>query len=282
MRVTSLIENSRLETADELTAEFGLSMLVEHGGSTVLFDMGSSSSFADNAGRLDLDISTVDAAVISHQHFDHGGGLARFLEANTLAKVYLREAPVADRRFKAFAILDRPIGLDLDLIERHRDRFELVSDTTEIAPGVFLVTAIGSAHQRPRGNRRLFVRQDAGFARDPFDHELLMVVREDDGMAVFTGCSHSGILNLIDAAMDAFPATPIRALFGGFHLIGLPFFDSMAASQREVETLGREILERVSGPVFTGHCTGKKAFPILESVMGDRLQEFPTGARTEV
>lgn len=282
MRVTSLIENSRLETADDLVPEFGLSMLVEHGGSTVLFDMGSSSAFADNAGRLAVDISTVDAAVISHQHFDHGGGLAYFLNANTRAKVYLREAPLADRRFKAFAVIDRPIGLDLELVERYRDRFEFVSDTTEIAPGVFLLTAIGSAHRRPRGNRKLYVQRDSGFVRDPFDHELLMVVREDDGMAVFTGCSHSGVLNLIDAAIDAFPATPIKAVFGGFHLIGLPFYNSMAASRSEVKALGREILERVSGPVFTGHCTGKKAYPILEGVMGERLREFPTGARTEV
>jgi 7,8-dihydropterin-6-yl-methyl-4-(beta-D-ribofuranosyl)aminobenzene 5'-phosphate synthase len=282
MRVTSLIENSRLESADELTPEFGLSMLVEHGGSTVLFDMGSSPAFADNAARLAVDISAVDAAVISHQHFDHGGGLERFLMANTRAKVYLREAPLADRRFKAFGILDRPIGIDLDLVERHRDRLEFVSGTREIVPGVFLLTAIGSTHQRPRGNRRLYVRRDTGFARDPFDHELLMVVRDDDGMVVFTGCSHSGVLNLIDAAIDAFPETQVKAVFGGFHLIGLPFYDSMAASRREVEALGRRILERVEGPVFTGHCTGKKAFSILEGVMGDRLQEFPTGSRAEI
>jgi len=282
MRVTSLIENSRLETAEGLVPEFGLSMLVEHGGSTVLFDMGSSSAFAENAGRLGMDISTVDAAVVSHQHFDHGGGLACFLTANIRAKVYLRDAPLADRRFKALAVIDRPIGLDLEVVERHRDRFEFVSDRAEIAPGVFLLTAIGSAHQRPRGNRKLYVRRDTGFVRDPFDHELLMVVREGDGMAVFTGCSHSGVLNLIDAAIEAFPETPIRAVFGGFHLIGLPFYNSMAASRREVEDLGREILERVSGPVFTGHCTGKKAYPILEDVMGERLRAFPTGARTEV
>jgi 7,8-dihydropterin-6-yl-methyl-4-(beta-D-ribofuranosyl)aminobenzene 5'-phosphate synthase len=282
MRVTSLIENSRLETADELTAEFGLSMLIEHGGSTVLFDMGSSSAFADNAARLAIDVAEVDAAVVSHQHFDHGGGLARFLEANTRAKVYLREAPLAGRHFRAFAVLDRAIGLDLEVVEQNQDRFEFVGGTHEIAPQVFLVTAIGSAHQRPRGNRKLYVRRDTGFAHDPFDHELLMLVREDDGMAVFTGCSHSGVLNLMDAAIEAFPETPIKAVFGGFHLIGLPFYDSMAASRREVEALGREILERVSGPVFTGHCTGKKAFPILKGVMGDRLQEFPTGARAEV
>ncbi len=282
MFVTSLIENDRLEGADTLVPEFGLSVHVEHTGSRVLFDMGSTRSFADNAARLGIEISEVDAAVISHQHFDHGGGLGHFFEANARATVYIREAPLEERRFKAFAVLNRPIGLDLDLIERHRDRFAFVNGTREIAPGVYLVTAIGATHQRPRGNRKLYVRQGAGLTRDPFDHELLMVVRDDDGMAVFTGCSHSGVLNLIDAAIEAFPETPIKAVFGGFHLIGLPFYDSMAASRREVEALGHEILERVEGPVYTGHCTGRKAFPILEGVMGDRLRQFPTGAQTEV
>ena len=282
MQVTSLIENSSLEDSESLKPEFGLSIHLQHEGSRVLFDMGSSHAFAENAALLDVDISAVDAAVISHQHFDHGGGLAHFLEINTRAKVYLREAPLSDRRFRAFAIFDRPIGLDLDLIECHRERLEFVNSPREIVPGVFLLTAIGTTHQRPRGNRRLYVRRSAGLVRDPFDHELLMVVCDDDGMVVFTGCSHSGVLNLIDAAIEAFPETPIKAVFGGFHLIGLPFYDSMAARRHEVEALGFRILERVSGPVFTGHCTGNKAFPILEGVMGDRLRRFPTGARTEV
>lgn len=281
MRVTSLIENSRLETAD-LVPEFGLSMLVETLGSSVLFDMGSSPAFADNAERLGIDISAVDAAVISHQHFDHGGGLRRFLSVNSRAPVYLREAPLVDRYFSAFKVLKRPIGLDLDIVNDSPDRIELVDGVREILPGVFLVTAIPSTHQLPRGNRRLFAQHGGGLVHDPFDHELLMVVHEEGSMVVFTGCSHNGVLNLIDAAIDAFPETAVKAVFGGFHLIGLPFYDSMAASRREVEALGRDILERVSGPVFTGHCTGRKAYPILEGVMGDRLQSFPTGARTDV
>ena len=78
-------------------------------------------------------------------------------------------------------------------------------------------------------------------------------------MAVFTGCSHSGgpqPHGCRDRGVS--PKHRSRPVFGGFHLIGLPFYDSMAASRREVEALGREILERVSGPVFTGHCTRKK------------------------
>jgi 7,8-dihydropterin-6-yl-methyl-4-(beta-D-ribofuranosyl)aminobenzene 5'-phosphate synthase len=110
----------------------------------------------------------------------------------------------------------------------------------------------------------------------------MMVVREGDGMAVFSGCSHHGILNMMDAAAAAFPDTPVHAVFGGFHLIGLPFYDSMGPSRAEVEAIGRQMLERVSGPVYSGHCTGAKGFAVLESVMGERLRPFSTGAVAEL
>lgn len=282
MQVMSLIENDRLQGAENLAPEFGLSMVIEIGESLVLFDMGSSSAFADNADQLELDLSTVDAAVISHQHFDHGGGLRHFLSVNSRAPVYLRKAPLVDRQFSAFKLLKRPIGLDLDVVRDNLDRIEFVDGVREIVPGVSLVTVIPSNHELPRGNRRLFAQETGEMVRDPFDHELLMVVHEGDSMVVFTGCSHNGVLNLLDAAIEVFPGTPVKAVFGGFHLIGLPFYNSMAASRREVETLGRQILERVAGPVFTGHCTGKKGYSVLAGVMGERLREFPTGARAEV
>jgi 7,8-dihydropterin-6-yl-methyl-4-(beta-D-ribofuranosyl)aminobenzene 5'-phosphate synthase len=117
---------------------------------------------------------------------------------------------------------------------------------------------------------------------DPFDHELLMVVREDDGMVVFTGCSHSGVLNLIEAAIAEFPGVPIRAVIGGFHLIGLPQLNTMGASVPEVEDIGRKILGFSPGRVYTAHCTGAKAYDVLAGVMGDTLEPFHTGTRIEI
>jgi 7,8-dihydropterin-6-yl-methyl-4-(beta-D-ribofuranosyl)aminobenzene 5'-phosphate synthase len=151
-----------------------------------------------------------------------------------------------------------------------------------VAPGVYLLTGIGSAHQRPRGNRRLFMDAAGSLVPDPFDHELMMVVHDDDGMVVFSGCSHHGILNLIDAARAQFPRVPIKAVFGGFHLIGLPFYNSMAASRAEVRDIGWQVMEKVEGTVYSGHCTGQKAFDVLAGVMGENLKALNTGAIVEV
>ena len=282
MQVTALIENSAVEGRQDLCPEFGLSLHVEVNGTTILFDMGASAAFATNAEALGIDMSNVGVAVVSQHHFDHGGGLERFFELNNQATVFLREGPRVARYFKALAVIKRPIGLNLDLLERFTGRIEFVSGMRVVAPGVYLLTGIGSAHRRPRGNRRLFVESRGALVPDPFDHELVMVVHEDDGMVVFSGCSHRGILNIIDAATAQFPRVPIKAVFGGFHLIGLPFYNSMAASHSEVREIGRQVMEKVEGPVYSGHCTGEKAFGVLEGVMGEGLKRFQTGSSVEL
>lgn len=282
MRVTVLAENDRLAGRDDLVAEFGLALHIECDGGRILFDTGTTGVFVDNARRLDVDLAAVEAAVLSHHHFDHGGGLAAFFEVNDHAPVYLARGAMSRRWFKAFAVVKRPIGIDLALVERRADRFEFVDGSQEIAPGVFVLTTIGSEHAIPKGNRHLFVGTDRGLVRDDFGHELVLVVHEGDGMVVFSGCSHNGILNMIDAAVARFPGTRIKAVLGGFHLIGIPIFNTMAGSRSEVEAIGRAILERTDGKVFTGHCTGPKAFAVLQRVMGEKLAPFPTGTRVEV
>ena len=282
MRITTLVENDKLEGREDLTAEFGLSLHVQVGEHQILFDTGTSGVFADNAEVLGIDLAAVDLAVLSHHHFDHGGGLERFLEINRTAKVYLRRGDLAGRYFKALGFIKRQIGIDLALLDRFGDRFEFVEGSPEVAPGMVLITEIGSTHARPKGNRHLFVEREGSLVPDPFDHELVMVAREDDGMVVFSGCSHSGVLNMIEAAADRFPGVPIKAVIGGFHLIGLPFFNSMAAGHSEVQETGRQVMAEVDGVVYSGHCTGDKAFGVLAGVMGDRLRAFRTGTTVEI
>lgn len=282
MRVTTLIENSLLEGREDLTAEFGLSLHIQCGDLQILFDTGASGAFADNAARLGIDLDQVDLAVLSHHHFDHGGGLQRFLAVNDRARVHLRASGWAPRFFRALVVVKRPIGLDASLFDRYAHRFELITESMEIAPGVVLLTDIGERHPRPQGNRHLFVERNGALEPDPFEHELVLAVREDDGLVVFTGCSHHGVLNMIEAARTRFPDTPVKAVFGGFHLIGVPFFDTMAAPREEVEAIGRKILDLTAGPVFTGHCTGRKAYGVLAGVMGSSLRPFATGTSVEV
>ena len=72
MKITTLIENDCSDASPELISEWGLSLHVEYGDYSILFDTGQSGSFADNAERLDVDISSVQVMVLSHYHHVHG------------------------------------------------------------------------------------------------------------------------------------------------------------------------------------------------------------------
>jgi len=282
MKVTVLVENTALEGRKDLSAEHGLSLHIQHNGRQILFDTGVTEAFSRNAERLGVDIRAVDMAVISHHHFDHGGGLAHFLGTNTKAKVYLKRHEAGNCYFRAFGILEKYIGLDTSLFEKYADRFEFVDEFTEISTEVFVLTEIGKPYPEPKGNRYLFVKQGDRYTLDGFDHELIMVAREKEGLVVFTGCSHSGILNMIDTVTRQFEGLPIKAVFGGFHMIGLPILNLMAGSKSEVEDIGRKLLTYPIEKAYTGHCTGAKAYRILKRVMSEKLEYLPTGSNVEV
>ena len=67
MRIKVLLENTA--SLPDFRTEHGLSLLIETGNQRILFDMGQSDSFAENAEVLGADLSSVDAAVLSHGHY---------------------------------------------------------------------------------------------------------------------------------------------------------------------------------------------------------------------
>ena len=96
MKIVTLLENTARRPG--LAAARGLSLYVETDRRKVLFDMGPDASFLDNARALGIDLAAVDAAVLSHGHSDHGGGLAAFCAVNRGASIYLRREALGRSR----------------------------------------------------------------------------------------------------------------------------------------------------------------------------------------
>lgn len=278
MEITVLIENKKLEKNSALKTEHGLSLHVRHNQKEILIDCGGSDGFLKNAGALGIDISQIDFGILTHHHYDHGGGLSTFLGQNAHGRIHLAGKPSGALYFKGLGgIIKKYIGLDQTLFEKYPKRFQFVKGMVEISPDLYLLTEIVSTYPRPKGNQKLFAKTDSGYILDNFPHELVAVMREKDGVTVFAGCAHSGILNMVESVVRCFPDSPIKAVVGGFHLAGIPVASMLPESKDEIREIAKQLLKYPIDKVYTGHCTGLKAYNILKKVMRDRLEYMATG-----
>jgi 7,8-dihydropterin-6-yl-methyl-4-(beta-D-ribofuranosyl)aminobenzene 5'-phosphate synthase len=266
MHLVTLVENTTRR--EDLIAQHGLSLYLVSHGKQILFDMGQDKTFHHNAVKLGIDISDIDYAILSHGHYDHCGGLSIFLQYNSSAPIYLGSG--CDKLFYS----ERPekyryIGLDNNLLKENEGRFHWVAKSCEVDSGIHLISDFHMGESRPGGNRGLLIREGGKYNPDPFAHEILLVICEPDGIILATGCGHSGILNMVLAAKKYFPNMHIKAVIGGFHLIG--------ESRQEIERIAYKLLELGCARVITGHCTGEDAIHIMNEILGDRLDHLHTG-----
>lgn len=277
MKITVLTENTRLKNSD-LIAEHGISLFIEKNGYKILFDTGGPQESAiKNASKLGIDLSKIDAVVISHGHDDHTGGILKFFQINHKAQVYLKKEALGSyysRRPEG----EKYIGIDSKIAEKYSERLHFVDKTIEIAQDVFSVPNIKKDFPIPYSNHVLFKEMNGKLIKDDFNHELFMVIEKNSELTVFTGCGHNGIKNIINTTKEFFPGKKISTVIGGFHLqAGARTFE--VAKKEEVEEMAQWLKSEVTGQIYTGHCTGERGFNIMKPILKDKLKSIYTGMK---
>ena len=277
MKIYTLIEDSKPKSS-AFIAEHGLSLYFEHQGQRILFDTGASDAFVYNATLLGIDLLKVDICIISHAHDDHTGGLAHFLELNKQAKVYLKRAAQGDLYVRNVTKLQYA-GMDQSLFEKYPDRFSFIDEDTEIISGLFTVNA-HKYRLLPLYSTMMYEKDGDVLIRDDLSQELFIVLRRKENIAVLTGCSHNGILNILMTAEEKFG--PVSAVVGGFHLSGTRRMGLQAFQEpgSEVQAIVRHINHNKIRRVYSGHCTGEKVLEKLE--MMARVKKMQVGDVIEI
>lgn len=267
MRVTMLMDN--IAASPELSAEHGLSLFIETEQKRILFDTGKTDAFARNAEALGIDLAAVDMAVISHGHYDHTGGLAQFLELNDHAPVYVQRG--AFGHFEAKAA--RYIGIAPAIAGALRESGRLVLTDDELVLGDGLSLLSCNAEARPFSSQSggLFMMQDGQPVQDDFRHEQYLSIREGGRHILISGCSHKGILNIVQWFRP-------DVLIGGFHFMNVELDDD----GRRILDSAADVLTAHRTEYYTCHCTGKAQFDYLKARMGERLHYFAGGMSVEL
>ena len=260
-----------------LCAAHGLSLYIETPKHKILFDMGPDDGFIGNAEKLGVDLSAVDVAVLSHGHYDHGGGLRAFSEVNSRADILIHTDAFGNFYALEEGREPRYIGLDPELWELESriiptadfvkldDELTLFSDEPEVFPAL-------------AASAKLPVETPEGLRPDPFTHEQNLLVTAWGKSVLFAGCAHRGIVNILAGAKERLGRLP-DAVFGGFHFSELDPADP--ASARLIDDTANALLEGET-VYYTGHCTGEYAYGKLHDILGDRLRRMTGGSVVEI
>ncbi|MBQ4580478.1 MAG: MBL fold metallo-hydrolase [Clostridia bacterium] len=262
MKITVLMENTTCR--DDLVCEHGLSLYIDAAGKRILFDAGQTGAFADNAKKLGVDLSQVDLCILSHGHYDHGGGLKRFLEVNDHAPVYVSRHAFGDY----YNGEEKYIGLDWELLNEERITF--VRDNLTLSDQLSLHACTGFPQPYYTAPYGMKAKRKDVLEDDDFRHEMYLLIRDGERRIIVSGCSHRGAMNIKTwFAPDVF--------IGGFHLMKVdPETEATRLKFTAMELLKKETV------YYTGHCTGDKQFDALKTHMGERLHHLTTGAAFEI
>ena len=263
MKIVVLIENTAC--CQEYSCEHGLSLYIETQSHKILFDAGQSGAFADNAQKLGVDLTAVDIAILSHGHYDHSGGMERFLEINKKAKIYVNQQALKPHYNGAGGY----IGMAPALIES--ERLVFTQDVQTIGDGLKLYSC--NDRQRPyyMDTFGLQMEENGELVPDDFCHEQYLLIEEAGKRICISGCSHKGILNIAGWFRP-------DVLVGGFHFMKV---DTQGAGAEFLENAARELLQYPT-VYYTGHCTGAEQFACMKSSMGHRLNALSSGTIIEI
>jgi 7,8-dihydropterin-6-yl-methyl-4-(beta-D-ribofuranosyl)aminobenzene 5'-phosphate synthase len=276
MELSVLVDNNTLIDRYFL-AEPGVSFLVEDRGTRVLFDVGYSEIFIENAYKMGQDLRRLDWVALSHGHLDHTWGLGPLIRLYTEAAIEGLDAHLPTVIGAPGVFETKRLG-DLGEIGAFvsAEKLARVFPVKTSAEPVWLTDRLVFLGKIPR--RFDFedsapigqLESDRGPVADPLDDDTSLAYVADRGLVVVAGCAHSGICNTVAHARDVCGRQAVLDIVGGFHL--------QAAGADRLEATARYLQVLSLSALHACHCTDLAAkiflartLPVREVGVGLKL-----------
>lgn len=218
MQLTVLVDNNTV-IDQYYIGEPAACYYLEDGERKILLDTGYSDVFIRNAKSLNIDLNAVTDVVISHGHNDHTGGLRYFADYFDSQTTNLIAHPDAfQERFDNGHNIGCPVEL-LKLEEKFN--LKLTRAPYAVSERLLFLGEIPSYSDFERTGPVGFIKE-AGREREDFVlDDSALAYKGEQGLFIITGCSHSGICNIIEHAKKVCGEQKIAGVLGGFHVFDI-------------------------------------------------------------
>lgn len=220
MKITVLVDNTALT---HLQSEWGLSFLLEESGKRILFDLGASGLLLQNAVRAQVNLLNLNYIAISHGHNDHIWGL------DDLTKLYIETGIERDNRPLLVA---HPLAFHLKVSRKleissafneftisHHFPTQFSTEPVWLTEHLVFLGEIERKTpfeaQKPIGQIYIDAKPKDDYLLD----DTALAYKSPDGLVIITGCSHSGICNIVEQAKKVCGEERILDIVGGLHLL---------------------------------------------------------------
>jgi len=265
IHISTIAENSASWLG--FLAEWGLSILVEADGTSILLDTGTSIVAAHNALVMDIDLRQIDTIVFSHGHEDHTGGLLHLLKIRKTPIEVIAHPDVWAEKYWQASDEDRydyvGIPYPRELAESLGASFRLSKEPVWITEKIVTSGEIPMTTDYETIDTSACVKTDTGFSPDPLRDDLSLFIKSDKGLVVIAGCAHRGIINTLMHAQKLTGCEDVYSVIGGIHLFGA----SDERIERTIEEFRRLHIQKIG----VSHCTGPSAGALLAQEFGDRF-----------
>lgn len=273
MKMTLLVDNQTL-VDQYFLAEPAFCAWVESGDTKLMFDTGYSDVFLENARRLKLEISELDILMLSHGHSDHTWGLpalAEHLRGNRRRsdRVRLYAHPEA---FYEKGMNGEVYGVNFK-IEDFKDVFEVILTNEAVRLGNGLMY-LGEIPRKNEFEGRLSIgktRRGNIWTEDFILDDTALSYLGEEGLVIISGCSHSGIVNIVEHAMTLNETTQVVDVAGGLHL-QKPTQDQLEGTARFFESLNLKQLHASHCTDLASKCRLMQTLPLIEVGSGSVLE----------
>lgn len=244
---------------------------------TLLFDTGPDEGLVvENAKKLGVDLTEVDAIVLSHGHFDHYGGTIDVLKAigKQNLPVFVHPELFLPRAYGEKELVYVSYNLTKEAVEEQGGKviesvgpMSLFDDCALISGEVPRITSY------EQGFPDEYKLQDHNWlcAPEVIDERCLVFRMKNKGMCIVTGCGHTGIVNATQHAMNLLKTDKIYFVMGGFHLAGPQFSDRIHPTIHDLEKINPAF-------VVTGHCTGRHTQASLSDAFKNKHIPYGVGS----